>query len=116
MKRTPVGTPLTGAELAAVPGCESLDPRAKFPGHETLLQSVGALDDQSWVRGDRPVLGGNVLTAVIIDDLAVAAKAPRRCRPADLPPAARPDLETFARAEKGYASGGMSGAPEKDRI
>jgi hypothetical protein len=135
MRRTPVGTPLTGAELAAVPGCEALDPRAKFlgcfkglgmgdhaavdfalGGHETLLQSVGALDDLSWVRGDRPVPGGDVLTAVIIDDLAVVAKAPRRCRPSDLPVTARPDLTTFARAEEGYVAGGMPGAPEKDRV
>ena len=57
-----------------------------------------------------------MLTAVIIDDLAVVAKAPRRCRPKELPATARPDLTVFARAEEGCLSGGMPGAPEKDKI
>ena len=131
--RTPVGLPIRGELLRHIPGCGGLDPRALYfgcfrglgmgdhiavdaalEGHEALLQEAGALPDEVWVRGDRPVPGGDVLAEVIIDDLVVLAKVPRHSRPSALPPALRPDLGLFAKADAGYAKGRMPGAPEKD--
>jgi len=54
-------------------------------GHESLLREYGALEDSTWVRGDRPVPGEDALVAVIIDDLLVATKAPRHTAPEALP-------------------------------
>ena len=135
MRRTPVGAPLYGADLATLDGCEGLGPRSKYlgcfrglgmgdhiavdvalEGHEALLQEYGALDDSTWVRGDRPVPGGDALVAVIIDDLLVATKAPRHSAPDALPRSSRRDLDIFALADAGYLAGGMPGAPEKDKI
>ena len=132
MRRTPVGAPLYGADLATLDGCEGLGPRSKYlgcfrglgmgdhiavdvalEGHEALLQEYGALDDSTWVRGDRPVPGGDALVAVIIDDLLVATKAPRHAAPDALPRSSRRDLDIFALADAGYLAGGTPGGPRE---
>ena len=133
-RRTPVGAPLWGRELADLLPGAGLRADCRYygcfrglgmgdhaavdfalNGHEKLLVDFGVLTPSRWVRGDRPTPGGAELVEVIIDDLVVAVKVPRYARVGDLHRRDRADLDIFQRAREAYAVGRMPGAPDKDR-